>query len=276
MEHWRSARNSHQLSGQKSHRTMDDQEENGDRGGLGWRTVASGFDHRIGHWRGLIRESQLDDGCCVSHQSWSGTALLCVCCIQSALENGKCTSDERTRSGTTAKRHDFEKHAKRDHQHAREKTWRLSWYSGDQLWQLMEMLNAQCCRNALVQLLRRIAIMSENQTRCSGDDGVQSEFFDGVTGGDDYLYESKLWDHDHILTHALDDEWARDDGNVRRVLVKLSDAHDWNAELNQQSCTRVAHDRKRNSWHGAQSDAVGPHPAVFDWNRDKASSLNVV
>ena len=42
--------------------------------------------------------------------------LTCVCCIRSAPANGKCTSDKRTRGCTTAKRHDFEKHAKRDHQ----------------------------------------------------------------------------------------------------------------------------------------------------------------
>ena len=39
-----------------------------------------------------------------------------MCCIQSAPANEKCTSDKRTRGCTTAKRHDFEKHAKRDHQ----------------------------------------------------------------------------------------------------------------------------------------------------------------
>ena len=53
---------------------------------------------------------------------------------------------------------------------------------------LMEMLNAQYCRDTLVQLLRRIAIMSENQTKCSGDDRVWGEFFCWVTGGDDYSY----------------------------------------------------------------------------------------
>ena len=62
--------------------------------------------------------------------------------------------------------------------HVREKTWSLSWYSGDQLWQLME--NAQYCRDTLVQFLRRTAIMSENQTRCSSDDRVESEFFCSV------------------------------------------------------------------------------------------------
>ena len=121
--------------------------------------------------------------------------------------------------------------------HVREKTWSLSWYSGDQLGQLMEMLNARYCRNTLVQSLRRIAIMSENQTWCSSDDRVQSEFFDWVTGGDDYLYESKLWNHDRIHTQALDEEWNKVDGDVKRVLLKFSNAH----ELNQQSCIRVAY-----------------------------------
>ena len=81
--------------------------------------------------------------------------------------------------------------------HAKERTWSLSWCSGDQLWQLIEMLNAQCCRDTLAQLLRRIVIMSETQTMCSGDDRVWFEFFDWVTSGDDYwywyFYESKLW-----------------------------------------------------------------------------------
>ena len=132
--------------------------------------------------------------------------------------------------------------------HVSEKTWSLSWYSGDQLWQLTEMLNARYCRDTLVQLLRHIAIMSENQTRCSGDDRVQSEFFDWVTGGDDYLYESKLWNHDRIHTQALDEKRTNEDGDVKRVLVKFCDAHDWNTELDQQSCIRVAR-RKRNSWN---------------------------
>ena len=109
------------------------------------------------------------------------------------------------------------------------------------------MLNAQCCRDTLVQLLRRIAIMSENQTMCSGDDRVWSEFFDWVTGGDDYLYESKFWSHDRIHTQALDDEWTRDDGDVKKVLVKFSDAHDWITELKSAELyTSCAH-RKRNS-----------------------------
>ena len=42
--------------------------------------------------------------------------LLCVCCVRSAPANWKCTCDKRTRGCMAAKRHDFEKHAKRDHE----------------------------------------------------------------------------------------------------------------------------------------------------------------
>ena len=97
--------------------------------------------------------------------------------------------------------------------------------------QLIEMSNARYGRDALVQLLRRIAIMSENQTRCRGDDRVWGEFFGWVTGGDDYLYKSKHWSHDHI--HMLfDEERTREDGDVKRVLVKFSD----DPELEYRNC----------------------------------------
>ena len=33
-------------------------------------------------------------------------------------------------------------------------------------------------------------------SQCSCDDRVWVEFFELGTGGDDYLYESKLWSHD--------------------------------------------------------------------------------
>ena len=47
-----------------------------------------------------------------------GVGLLnCVCCVRSAPANWKCTCDKRrTRGRMAAERHDFEKHAKRDHQ----------------------------------------------------------------------------------------------------------------------------------------------------------------
>ena len=92
-----------------------------------------------------------------------------------------------------------------------------------------------------------------NQTRCSGDDRVQSEFFDWVTGGDDYLCESKLWNHDRIHTEALDEKRTSEDGDVKRVLVKFSNAHDWNTELNQQSCVRDA----RRKWKLVALSTVG-------------------
>ena len=115
--------------------------------------------------------------------------------------------------------------------HAKELTRSLSWYSGDQLWQLIEMLNGRYGRDTRVQLLRRIAIVSENQTRCSGDDRVWGESFDWVTGGDDYLYKSKLWSLDPIHM-ALDEERTREDGDVKKVLVKFSD----DPELEHRSC----------------------------------------
>ena len=68
--------------------------------------------------------------------------------------------------------------------------------------------------------------MSENQTRCGGDDRVWGEFFDWVTGGDDHLYESKLWSHDRIHM-ALDEERTREDGDVKKVLVKFSHDPEW-------------------------------------------------
>ena len=39
---------------------------------------------------------------------------------------------------------------------------------------------------------------------------------------------------------ALDEERTREDDDVKKVLVKLSDAHYWNTQSNQQSCIRVA------------------------------------
>ena len=92
------------------------------------------------------------------------------------------------------------------------------------------MSHARCGRDTLVQLLRRIAIMSENQTRCSGDDSVWGEFF-SIGSHDDYLYEPKLWSHDRVHM-ALDEERTREDGDVEKVLVKFSD----DPELEYRSC----------------------------------------
>ena len=77
---------------------------------------------------------------------------------------------------------------------------------------------------------------------CSGDDRVWGEFFDWVTGGDDHLYESKLWSYDRIHTPALHEEWTRDDGDVEEGnLWSFSGSHDWNTGWNQRSCFRVSY-----------------------------------
>ena len=107
--------------------------------------------------------------------------------------------------------------------------------------------------------------MSENQTRCSADDRVQSEFFLFGYWCDDYLCESKLWNHDRIHTPALDEERTRVDGDVQKVLAKFSIALDWNTELNQQSCLRVAYagreprgiEHSRMRWVPIQPSSIG-------------------
>ena len=52
-----------------------------------------------------------------------------------------------------------------DIDHVKQRTWILSGYSGDQLWQLM-MLNTRSFCGKLVQFLRHIAPMSEDQVKC--------------------------------------------------------------------------------------------------------------
>ena len=182
----------------------------------------------------------MDDGCCEARRSWSGTAELCAQCIRSALANWKCTRDKRTRGCRAAMLHDFERTEIINH--VKERTWILSWYAGDQLVQLMVMLNARCCQDTLVQFLRRIAIMSENQTMCSGDNRIWGEFFDWVTEGGDYLYESKLGSHYRIHTQALGEEWTGEDDDVKgcsRLEYRVE-----SAKLH----TRCAH-WMRNSWN---------------------------
>ena len=62
-----------------------------------------------------------------------------------------------------------------DIDHVKERTWILSWYSGDQLWQLM-MLNTRSFCGKLVQFLRHIATMSEDQAKCICNSRVCCEF----------------------------------------------------------------------------------------------------
>ena len=95
----------------------------------------------------------------------------------------------------------------------------------------MEILNTRYCRDAFVQFSLGRLPSSENQTTGSGENPVWSEFFDWVTGGDDYLNVSELWNRDRIYM-ALDEERTREDGEVKKLLGKFSDAHCWNTELN--------------------------------------------
>ena len=53
------------------------------------------------------------------------------------------------------------------------------------------------------------------------------------------MYVFELWSHDRIYM-TLDEKRTREDGDVKKVLVKFSDAHYRNTESNQQSCVRVA------------------------------------
>ena len=87
----------------------------------------------------------------------------------------------------------------------------------------------------LVQFLQHVDSTIENQTQCSCDERFCGKLFDLGTGGDDYLYESKLWSHDRVPKQALDEEWTSQDGDVKIVLVKFSAAHEWNTKWNRQS-----------------------------------------
>ena len=233
---------------------MYDEVGNGDLGSLCWWTDACGFGHWSDHWGRPIGGSQLDTGCCVADYNWSGTALLYVCCIHPHLPTGNVYV---TREPEVVQQPSVINHAK-------ERTWSLSWYSGDQLWQLME-LNALCGRNALVQFLQHVANTNENQTGCNCDECVWGKFFDLGAGGDDYLYESKLWSHDRIYNQALDELWTSEDGDVKIVFVKFSDAHDWNTKWNQQRWIRVVRTSRetRGIEHMSRMRRVSSQPSLI-------------
>ena len=110
--------------------------------------------------------------------------------------------------------------------HVKERTWSLSRYSGDQLWQLMMVMLAWFCRDSLEKVSRRIAIMSEDRNTCGYEYRVDSEFF-GCTVCDDCLYRSMLWSRDRIHTQALGEEWTKEDDDVK----SFSLLKDWNTEF---------------------------------------------
>ena len=80
----------------------------------------------------------------------------------------------------------------------------------------------------------RFAITFEHQTMCSGKDRVW------VTGGNDFVYEAKLWNYDHNRIQALDEKRTWKESDVKRVQAKFSDDNDWNTESDQLSSVRVA------------------------------------
>ena len=84
------------------------------------------------------RMSQSDDGCCVARRSWSGPALLCV---RSAPATGNVHVTREPEVERQPRRMTLRSMRKDIINHAKERTWSLSWYSGDQLWQLIEMLS---------------------------------------------------------------------------------------------------------------------------------------
>ena len=109
----------------------------------------------------------------IEGQSWTiGVVLL----VAVGVVLG-CACIKRTRGCTAAELHDFETMRAEIINHVKKKTWSISRYSGDQLRQLMVMMNARYCRVTLAQFLRRIDIMSEEQTMSCCYYRVCSEFF---------------------------------------------------------------------------------------------------
>ena len=58
------------------------------------------------------------------------------------------------------------------------------------------------------------------------------------------MCESKLWSHDRVHKQALDKEWTSEDRDVKTVLVKFSDAHEWITKWKHQSWMRVVRTRR--------------------------------
>ena len=160
-------------------------------GGLGWRTLACD----LGHWRDPWED--LSEG-----QGWmigvvllvtNGVVLLSRACTvhSSHLPTGKTVTRQPEVAGQWSC---MTPRSMRPEiiNHVTEKAWSFSWYSGDQLWQRMLILNARHWRDTPVHFSRRIVIMSEDQTMCSCDYRFCCEFVDWITGCDDYLQESRV------------------------------------------------------------------------------------
>ena len=126
-----------------------------------------------------------EDLCCASQLEWDCSAVCAVFDLHLPTGNVHVTREPevvRQPRGMTLRsmRNDIINRAK-------EGTWSLSWYSGDQLWHLMEMFNARYGRD-----------LGYWGTVC-----------------DDHLYESKRWSHSRI--HMA----LTKNGDVKKVLVKF-------------------------------------------------------
>ena len=104
-----------------------------------------------------------------------------------------------------------------DLDHVNERTWILSWYSGNQLWQLI-VLNTRSLCGSLVQFLRHIAIMSENQTNVCCNSRVCCGFVGWTASGDDCLYQSKV----AICSRMGMPSWETESSAPREKLLGLS------------------------------------------------------
>ena len=227
-------------------------------GALGQKTVASNFGHCSDHWRGPERRSQLDVGCCVARQSWSGTSLLCARCIWFSPTNLKCKCDRRTRGCLAVERHDFEKRANQDHQPPQDMEslkvfWRSAGAADDVeqaefVWHVGAVLAVHCHQEW------------EPDQRLPNSRGVVG--FGWTTSGDVYWYLSKV----------------SSGSRTRMQVARSAGAADGETEWKQQSCIRVAPEEKFMELSTLVGCGGSPTGRL---DRDKASShdeekLNVV
>ena len=96
--------------------------------------VVSGTGVTIGE--DLFGVSQLDDGCCVARHRWDGTAPLCVCAV---FDPHLLTGNVHVTREPEVVRQPSGMALRSIINHAKGRTCSLSWSSGDQLGQLMEI-----------------------------------------------------------------------------------------------------------------------------------------
>ena len=146
----------------------------------------------VAHWGGPDWESELDDGCCVAHHSWSGTAELCVCCIRSAFANWNCASDKKNSDCKAMELHESESHAR---------WWRRprEWEDVDSLMLFWKSAVAAdgvehggVCVGSWYSSCGTLPSWVRTQTKCICNSRFCCEFVGWVAGCDDYLCESRV------------------------------------------------------------------------------------